>query len=70
SGGVILTNFDIVTTYTIDQATTTTSTTTKFEQYTLFGVVRAIGTAHPAMQVVALDASDIFLSRLLGPGKA
>ena len=70
SGGVILTNFDIVTTYTIDQATTTTSTTTQFEQYTLFGVVRAIGTAHPAMQVVALDASDIFLSRLLGPGKA
>ncbi len=59
-------NFNIIQTtqYTIDQATSTTSTTTQFEQWTLFGTVQAFGIVHTAVQSGALDANLRFLRRL------
>ena len=50
--------------YTIDQTTTTTNTTTQFEQWTLFGTVQAFGMAHTAVQSATLDANSRFLRRL------
>lgn len=50
--------------HTIDQATTITNTTTVFEQYTLTGVVQAVGGVHGAVQSGALDAGGRFLRRL------
>lgn len=52
------------TTYTIDQTTQTTSTTTIFEQWTLFGIVQAFGMVHTAVQSGALDAEGRFLRRM------
>nr|WP_292772796.1 hypothetical protein [Mesorhizobium sp.] len=51
------------TVYTIDRAMATTSTT-QFEQWTLFGTVQAFGMAHTAVQSGALDANSRFLRRL------
>ena len=49
---------------TINNLTTTTNTTTLFEQYTLTGVVQAVGSVHTAAQSGALDAGGHFLRRL------
>ena len=52
------------TAYTVDQTSVTTETTTNFEQYTLTGVVRRIGTVHALAPGAAGDAGDQFLRRL------
>ena len=50
--------------YTVDQTTVTNETTTNFEQYTLTGVVRRIGTVHALAPGAAGDAGDLFLRQL------
>lgn len=57
-------NVHTATTYTLDQATTTTNTTTQFEQWTLFGVVQSVGLVHTAVQSGAFDAASRFLRRM------
>lgn len=49
------------TVHTIDQDTTITETTSIFEQYTITGVVQAVGVVHTGVQSAALDASGRFL---------
>lgn len=64
SGGVILTNLNTTTTYTIDQTTTTTNITTIFEQYTINGIVRRIGSVHALAADAGGDAAGLFTQRL------
>lgn len=66
--GLVETNINLITTYTIDQTTTTTETTTIFEQYTITGVVRRIGSVHPLSADAAGDAAGLFAARLRGAG--
>ncbi len=65
-------NITIVTeySYAVDQATTITQTTTNFEQYTLTGIVRRIGSVHPLGVQAAGDAADLFARRLREVGDA
>lgn len=57
-------NANTETTYNIDQATTVTNTTTLFEQYTITGVVRRIGSVHALVSEAGGDATSLFAKRL------
>ncbi|HRH46092.1 MAG TPA: hypothetical protein PKY82_30895, partial [Pyrinomonadaceae bacterium] len=56
-------NVNTETTFNIDQATTTTNTTTLFEQYTITGVVRRIGSVHALSAEAGGDATSLFAKR-------
>jgi hypothetical protein len=60
------TNFNIIrgTTFNIDQLTTTTNTTTQFEQYTITGTVRRIGSVHALTTEAGGDATSLFADKL------
>lgn len=66
--GAIATNADVLTTYTIDQTTTVTTTTTVFEQYTLNGIVRRIGSVHALAADAGGEAAGLFSQRLRQAG--
>lgn len=59
-------NTDII--YNIDQATTITNTTTLFEQYTITGFVRRIGSVHALSAEAGGDATSLFAKRLRSVG--
>ena len=61
-------NLNTATTYNIDQATTVTNTTTLFEQYTITGVVRRIGSVHALSAEAGGDATSLFAKRLREAG--
>lgn len=61
-------NANTETTYNIDQATTVTNTTTLFEQYTITGVVRRIGSVHALSAEAGGDATSLFAKRLRSVG--
>ena len=59
---------NVHTAYNIDQATTITNTTTLFEQYTIIGVVRRIGSVHALTAEAGGDATSLFAQRLRSVG--
>ena len=61
-------NVNIETTFNIDQATSITNTTTLFEQYTITGVVRRIGSVHALSKEAGSDATSLFAQRLRSVG--
>ena len=61
-------NTNTETTFNIDQATTITNTTTLFEQYTIIGVVRRIGSVHALTAEAGGDATSLFAQRLRSVG--
>jgi hypothetical protein len=60
------TNFNTIrkTIFNIDQLTTTTNTTTQFEQYTITGTVRRIGSVHALTTEAGGDATSLFADKL------
>jgi hypothetical protein len=61
-------NTNIATTFNIDQLTTTTNTTTQFEQYTITGTVRRIGSVHALTTEAGGDATSLFAQKLRSVG--
>jgi uncharacterized protein with beta-barrel porin domain len=58
-------NTTVMATYFVDEADTTTNTTTTNSTYLLQGTVRPIGTVHTQVDAAGFDADDRFLRRML-----